>query len=345
MAPKKAETRASKRARADTEPAGTSAGSNVEDAATALMVVEPPAVVVEEDDTTSYLPREFERLFLSVNPTFIERSRSINCVGYERAPIRRVPILRYYTLSHVHLRTVFTNVFSSYLTDRLFTQGLLTAGEITAEVERIAPLVANACIAAVYAKLRMIHRQFQTFAGRYQAPPSYNKTIELPTPFADAIENIGVFTPVSIEPHYVCVPTFAEGTQNEGRATQHWDSCEYEAYVPYLKSLGIGVKSVDVNKREGSPWWTLKFDWFHNHFNLRCIYPPINYSDHAAATAAMFALVPAGDAEPSQCCQAVNGDINYAIRLREMGTGSQLAVFTAMDQAPIEEWNQYMFIK
>ncbi|GFP96432.1 hypothetical protein PHJA_001787300 [Phtheirospermum japonicum] len=204
------------------------------------------------------------------------------------------------------------------------------------------PIIVNACMAALYAKLRTIHKQFQTYATRFTAAPSYSKDIELPLPFADAIQNFGVFTPVGIEDNFVCIPVYPENIQNEGRSTQNWQSYSYEAYMPYMKGLGIPLKSVDTRLKVGSPWWTYFTELQDRHFDLRCIFPPINYSDHSALLASIFMRMnPARDDAVPIITHLDTDVLDYPVRLREISDGFQLRAFSALCHAPREEWNQY----
>lgn len=93
-------------------------------------------------------------------------------------------------------------------------------------------IIMKACFTVLYAKLRTIHKQFQTYAGRFQPTPSYTKEIELPLPSADAIQSFGVFTPVGMTEHYVIVPVYQENVANKRRSTQFRSATTYEAYLP-----------------------------------------------------------------------------------------------------------------
>nr|QPL17799.1 coat protein [Pistacia cryptic virus] len=292
---------------------------------------------------SSLIPRYHERLSLTINPNYLQLLTADGTLGFDRLPGQRMPSMRYYTIDLDVFTAAISNVMTSYLTLKLIEQGKMTQGQVTNEVAIQTPVIVNACVSALYAKLRNIHKSFGTYAARFNAPATYSKDIELPLPLADAIQNFGVFNPNGTLNHYVCVPVYPEGVQNEGRSTQLWQSYQYEAYIPVLKSLGIPVKSVDTRIKSGSAWWTYRPQLVDGHYDFRCIFPPSNYSEHSAVLASIF-LVINDDDEPIPLIAYQADDVNYPVRLREVPAGFQLRAFSALCHAPSEEWNQYLLI-
>lgn len=298
---------------------------------------------MEDNVPDELFPRTFERLSLSIDPNYVKGLVDANIVGFNRPVAQRLPTLRYYQINVVNFRNTINNLVTGYLRRKLYESETMTTAQVDAEVLNIVPVITNACMAALYARLRTIHTQFQTYTGRFAARPSYTKDIELPLPLADAIQNFGVFAPLGLETNLLCIPVYPENIQNEGRSTQVWNSFDYESYLPVLTSLNIPVKSVDTRNKFGTPWWAYKVNYVDDHFDLRCIYPPRNYSNHTALLASMFARQD-DEGEPIPIIQHLADDTKYPVRLREAPDGFQLRAFGALCHAPCEEWSQYAFI-
>lgn len=301
-----------------------------------------PMILGGPDQQDQLVSREFTRLSFTANPDFATKLRNTHSLGFNRPVGARAPTMRYYTLNVRNLFNAFNALTTSYLKFKLYEAQVMSYAEADAEVAVMAPIIANACMAALYARLRNIHQQFQEYATRYTARPSYNKAIELPLPFADAVQNIGVFSPVGTLTNIVVVPNYPEGTQNEGRSTQNWSSYQYEAYIPQLKSLGIPLKSVDTHLKTGSLWWTYSVSYVNDTFDLRCIYPPINYTDHSVMLAGLFLVTNAADHTVLSIVQRHADEILYAYRARELPDDYNMKAFSALIHSPPHEWSQYL---
>ncbi|KAL8204947.1 hypothetical protein R6Q57_010570 [Mikania cordata] len=220
---------------------------------------------------------------------------------------------------------------------KLYELDSLAFDEVDNVLSKIVPAITNACMAALYSKLHFIHTKFRAYVDRYEARPTYTKEMELPLPLADAIENFGVFTPTGTEIHYVCIPTYPENIANEGRSSEYGSSYQDGSYLLYLKQMEIPVRSVDTLSDLGSPWWSYKVKYIYGHYDLRCIFPPSNYSDHSAISAVMFARAN-DDGEALAIIQHLADDKQYPFRLREAPDGDQLRAFGALCNAPCQEW-------
>lgn len=295
----------------------------------------------EPEIQTELVPRQYERMALTIDPNFVDSLVKLGRLGYLRPHAQRHAVPRHYVVEVTNFRNAITALIRPYLEQKLWATITMTEDEITAELNTVVPLITNACMAALYAKLRNIHRSYQQYSGRFPNPPTYTKDVELPLPLANAIETFGLFVPASCLTHNTVIPVYPENIQNEGRSTQNWSCHQYEAYVPYLKELGIPVKSIDTRVKTGTPWWTYKVERQDDCFDFRCIFPPVNYSDHSVLIATMFARTnDAGESLP--IIQALNDDRNYAYRGREIPDDFKLKAFAALCHASSEEWNQYL---
>ncbi|QED42878.1 ORF1 [Lomandra cryptic virus 1] len=302
---------------------------------------QPAAVEVEIVEVHSeLLPSQFERLSLVINPSYQQRLIEANELGFERPPDQRILDARFYTIRIDNFRQALSNVLISYAVEKYLDQGVLTTAQINAELNTMVPLCVNACMSALYSKLRNIHKAYGVYAGRFTAPPSYNRDIELPLPFADAIQNFGVFETKCMTHNYLIVPVYPEGTRYEGRSTEDWHAYKYESYIPILKKLGIPVRSVDTRVKLGSAWWTYRVSLSNMTYDFNCIFPPIHYSDNSTVTASMFLLIDQDNhGEPMPLIDFQNDDGDYGVRLRDVPIGIQLRCFAALCNAPREEWD------
>ncbi|KAL6526665.1 hypothetical protein OROGR_015755 [Orobanche gracilis] len=287
---------------------------------------------------TELLLSEFERLSLSIDPGYVSKLVDANIIGYARLPAQLFPVIRYYTINIHVFRSAIQDLVSCFLRTKLYESQSMSFTPAEAEVTRMAHFITDACMTALYAKLHTIHTSYQRYSTRFAARPSYTNDVELPLPLADAIDNFGIFTPLGTETHYLCAPLYPENTLDEGHSTQEWSSHEYEAYSKYLEILEIPVKSVDTCQKFGSSWWTYKAEYADDHFNLRCIFPPINYSDHSALTASMFLSIDENRAV-QQIIHPLVDDAEYPVRFREIPDGYQLKAFSALYHGPSDEWN------
>ncbi|KAH0457705.1 hypothetical protein IEQ34_013020 [Dendrobium chrysotoxum] len=290
--------------------------------------------------STELVPRSVGLLSLTINPEYLQRLISSGELGYERPASRRIPEARYYEIDLDAFKRAMQRILLPYLDWKLNEQGKLTVAEIDTEVNRIAPIIVDACITALYSKMRVIHRQYGRYMTRFVNPPTYARDLELPLPFADAIQNFGVYQPQNVLTNFIYIPVFPDGIQNEGRSTEEWNAFKYEAYVPILKSLGIPVKSVDTRIKEGTPWWLYKVNIVDSQFDLRCIFPPSNYSDHSALCASMFITFDEGGENFTPIVKMKNDDPDYPVRFREIAVGFQLRAFSSLCHAPKVEWSQ-----
>ncbi|XP_073018254.1 uncharacterized protein [Primulina eburnea] len=192
---------------------------------------------------------------------------------------------------------------------------------------------------AIYAKLRSIFKAYGKHASRYASAPAYTKDVELPLPFALAIQELGVFETCSLLTNFVYAPTYPEGVEHEGRKKSAYPHAEYLSYLPTLKELGIPCKSIDPRVKTGSSWWTYKVKNFHDTHDLICTLPPSLYSDLSAIIRSVF-LIP--KLESNECKDVVQPPADakdYGTRLKDVIPGSAVRSFLALCHGPEEEWS------
>lgn len=295
-------------------------------------------------EQSALVPRSFERLMLTINPEYVTRLNHVKVLGFARTFAQRNPTYRYYTINLVNFRDAITSVLQDYLDIKYHDKGEWSNAQITQELAYIIPIIVDACVTALYARLRPVHKSLGTYANRFGPASIYHKDMELPLPIADAIQYFGTFNPVGTTTNHMCVPLYPENTPNEGRVTANWNGSLYETAIPMLKDLGIPFKSVDTRIKSGSPWWLLKSEIINGDIDLRCIFPPSNYSDHSALLASIFCLTNANNTEVRPVINFLANDVKYPVRFREIAPGFKVRAFAALCHAPREEWNQYLLL-
>lgn len=301
----------------------------------------PQAQVDEPQAMAELLFRERTRLALDFNPAYVSRLEKRRELGYYANPANRRLQFTTFDLNVAEFRRCITQVMTRVLHVRYYDRSNLRATEITAEIAVIVPLTVSACMCAVYAKLRQIHRQHGRLATRYPTPPHYNKDIELPLPLALAIQELGMFQTESLEQNLLLAPTYPEATLYEGRAVDAFNITDYQTYVPTFKDLGIPCKSVDPNLKKGSAWWTYRLTNSEGTTDLLCAMPPTCYSDLAAAIRMLF-LATSDEPDDTTCSEIFNWPDNmndFGTHLRESPPNSNTRAFLALCQGPKEEWS------
>ncbi|DAZ87290.1 TPA_asm: coat protein [Arceuthobium sichuanense virus 5] len=287
------------------------------------------------------IPQKIDRLAIVVNPNCLKAMKDAGFLGFTRPDAQFSLDPRFYSFDVPTLRSRFSEVINAYLLTKVRELGRFTASQAAAHVNRVSLLVADACMSALYAKLRTIHKQYGTYASRFTTPPSYSKEIELPLPFADAIQNVGVFETRCMSVNYLMIPVLPEGTKHEGRSQEEWHVYQYEAYIPLLKECGVTVKSVDTRVKAGSAWWTLRPRYVLETYDLECILPFLHYSDHSVTTASMFLVKSTDVNSASPIIAFKDDDLNHGVRFREIPEGFQIRSFAALCRAPREEWDLF----
>lgn len=308
-----------------------------------LLTDRPHTADMDEDanaqDMAELLFRERTRIALDINPAYVSRLEDRRELGYYPNLANKHLAFTTFDLQVAEIRRCFTDVLTKALTVRYFDRSNLRQAEIDDEMTRIVPLTVRACMCAIYAKLRAIHRQHGRLSNRYPTPPHYNKDIELPLPLAVAIQELGMFQTTNLTQNLILAPTYPEATPYEGRDQDLFNITDYISYIPTYKDLGIPVKSVDTNIKKGSSWWTYRVHNAHGTTDLQCLMPPTNYSELAVTLRMLFL---ATEADADTCVDIVDWApdlVDYGTHLRETPPNSNVRAFLALCHGPKEEWS------
>jgi hypothetical protein len=249
---------------------------------------EDPMEEAAPPPNTEITPVDFSRLIGQANPELAQSMRDAGELGYGRSDANQDLNTRSYSLDPAVIRARITAVLTPALTLLYREHGNKTLEASTAQATTDATVTADACMAAIYARLRNINKSFNINPTRYPSHPTFPKECELPLPFAIAIENIGMFATEDVVTKVLVVPAYPENTQNEGRSAATWSLSQYYSAAARMKELNIPFKKVNVMNKTGSPWWTFKPIYNHGRFDLRCIFPPMMYSALAVSLATLF---------------------------------------------------------
>lgn len=291
-----------------------------------------------EEPTVEYFHKRAFQVEAEVNPNYILSLRATHELGFSRRFSQWKPSIVYVDLIPENMRKVITSTLMLGLAQRFIRAGNLKIAMITQILKDIVPVTCDAIMAATYAKLRYIHKLHGEHSQRYSSSPSYNKDIELPFPFAIAIQDLGIIESQDTEDKSLYLPDFPEGTANEGRIETKWSAFTYQSYIPMMKENGVPFKSVNPHLKIGSAWWTFKVEKQQNTVDLICTLPPLHYTPHSVATRSLF-LDTSNVPTDMQIIKLDNFKSDYGSYMREGGIGYSIRAFHALCQAPEEDWN------
>lgn len=300
-----------------------------------LVIAGTQEPVVEPMDNTKV---NYNQVQTGLNEAYIRWLKDSRFLGWRRLPSELKTRKKDISLEISNLRSAVKDVFNHVLAWRMIDSGNFTEAESSTIAPEIAKSVSEAFMTALYAKLRFIHQQSRTHSSRYTARPSYNKVVELPLPFALAIEGIGIVETHSEPERRILIPDVPEGTKHECREEEDFDSINYQTYMNVMRDLKIPLKSIIPQTQNGNPWWTYKVLEITKKLNLQCTLPPSHYTEYSAHLRSVFL----GNAFATKVTQIVDFTEltqQYGTMFRERDIGFNRLAFEALCQSPEEDWN------
>lgn len=294
---------------------------------------------------TAALPKDLlqwpiERLATQVNQVFLDTIIQNGEGGYEVPDEQIVPTLRVYEINVTNLRNAFRSVLYTILRAKFIERGDRTATAATTLATNVSNLTADACMAALYAKLRSLHRQIYTHKGRFTDQPTYTKDVELPLPFAVAIDGIGMFRTSAMSTRFNVVPVYPENTKNEGRSSDSINFLEYKSYLAYFAEIGIPTRTIDTRVTPGNAWWTYRTSYDGDVYDLKINFPPLHFNDHLANLAIMFLGNSGADRNNAPIITTKTDDLDYGWYVKDIREGEQARAFAALCQWDPRYWNE-----
>lgn len=274
---------------------------------------------------------------LTVNPSFINNLLAQGVLGYRRSSEPKTQILE---LNCTELRGCMLTTLTHCLKIAYCEKGSVRESCIESEMAKIVPVTVDVCMTALYAKLRSIHQFFGPLPVQYSTAPSYIEDVELPLPYALAIQDLGMFEKSCLQQNLIMVPTFPPGTEHEGRANEAYNVFDYMLYVPVLKELGFRFKSIDSSVKAGSPWWTYKVMTVYGTADLACTLPPSLYPNYSVTLRMLF-VVPnsVDDCTVPDIIQHAPDTMDYGRHAKELRYGTDVRTFLALSHFPSEWWS------
>nr|CAH2618757.1 putative coat protein 2 [Yunnan larch deltapartitivirus]CAI5384007.1 putative coat protein 2 [Yunnan larch deltapartitivirus] len=298
-----------------------------------IVGTQEPAEVALDSTKVNY-----SQVQTGLNEAYIRWLKDSRFLGWRRAPSELKTRIKDVKLEISNLRSVVKNVFNHVLAWRMIDSGNYTEDESTIIAPEIAKSVSEAFMTALYAKLRFIHQQSRTHVSRYTARPSYNKVVELPLPFALAIEGLGTVETHSEPERRILIPDVPEGTKYECREEEDFDSISYQTYMNVMRDLQIPLKSIIPQTQTGNPWWTYKVLEITSKLNLQCTLPPSHYTEYSAHLRSVF-LGNAFETKVTQIVDFTELTPRYGTMFRERDIGFNRLAFEAISHSPEEDWN------
>ncbi|DAZ87293.1 TPA_asm: coat protein [Arceuthobium sichuanense virus 6] len=298
-----------------------------------------PQQPTTQDTVNELLPVAPSVLNYAANPNYLRLLRSRNEIGYFKTILKETLTSQSFEIVVSYFRYAMTQTLKSAILLRYLNSQEPRTSDAEAKINALVPLAVDVTMSALYARLRNLNRAFVKHATRYTSAPSYTKDVELPLPFALAIQEIGSFETQALSTNVVYLPTYPEGVNYDGRSNPQYKYAEYQSYVPFMKSIGIPCKTIDPNNKLGSAWWTLKVSNQHATTDLLCTLPQSHYSDHSVVLRQLFLVTPQGSSQPSD--DIVNfgqNHENYGYRAKAVRPASNVRAFLALCHAPTEEW-------
>ena len=310
---------------------------------TAIVPVGPVTTVpptTEAPAPKDLLQWPIERLATQVNQVFLDTITQNGEGGYEVPDDQIVTTLRVYEINVTNLRTAFSSVLYNVLRTKFIERGDRTVAAATTLATNVSTLTADVCMAALYAKLRTLHRQISTYKGRFTDQPSYTKDVEIPLPFASAIEGIGLFKTVAMNTRYTVIPVYPESTANEGRSMADCSFLNYKSYLAYFAEIGIPTKTIDTRVTPGNAWWTYRTSYDGDVYDLKIFFPPLHFNDHLANLAIMFLGNSGEQHANAPLITPKADDQDYGWHVKDIREGEQARAFTALCQWAPRYWNE-----
>ncbi|XP_022635923.1 uncharacterized protein LOC111241564 [Vigna radiata var. radiata] len=104
--------------------------------------------------------------------------------------------------------------------------------------------------------------------------------LPIPTPFAFAIQQLGIVKSADLQYDLKVVPCKPQTGFRFGQPTGTlWNPNAYQQAVEFARNLGMRFTIVDTTVKEGTAWWLFQQDYAEDVFQLTCPYPETNFTE------------------------------------------------------------------
>lgn len=161
---------------------------------------------------------------------------------------------------------------------------------ITARLDFVVPkLVAGICM-MTYLRLRTVNFGLEDEGNVYMVKPKTSAPLEIPKPFAIALQQLGAIEIVGLPNRVIAYPALeTTDAANFLQVTaSRYKPNEYAQAVEYCKSIGMQFAPIDNSSKAGSAWWLFQGHTDDGAFQLTCPLPESNFTEQDALLHLMF---------------------------------------------------------
>ncbi|DAZ87296.1 TPA_asm: coat protein [Arceuthobium sichuanense virus 8] len=229
---------------------------------------------------------------------------------------------------------------SETMTRLLRNKGYQNLLEIQAQADQTVDQLVNGCIVMTYQKLRALHKLDISERSKFLTRPKVPSPFMVPTPFALAIQHLGVVKVSSLTYSRSYVPTFTEEQSvNYGLLSGNpWSIAAYNEAVEFAKSVGMQFSTVDTQVRLGSSWWLLEPNEDDEIFTLRCRLPEDNYTEQTAVIALLFCNTTDGGFLNPICDLSSLPEADYGSLVRDPPYGVHMNAYFGIEATSDQLW-------
>nr|CAH2618729.1 putative coat protein [Conifer deltapartitivirus]CAI5383947.1 putative coat protein [Conifer deltapartitivirus] len=289
---------------------------------------EPSAYEQATTDEVEIGNRQFE-MMQYINGTIGHR--------FSRLQIKKTP--QYIELSCYRMRNSIVHTIGAVMLRILYTRGVLESQEVIQRSQSMATIISNGTMLLLYKKLRNIHlTEFDHFE-RFARKPKVTDSIEVPVPYAYALQSLGKVKVNSLTTDLEIAPTFPRNETSFGMdATNSWSPDEHAQCIEYVKSLGIPCCTVNLGVKIGSAWWLMRQEQMDNTIRVSCPLPESNFTERAAVLSTLFTMGTNTPVANNVADLSSFGNDNYGIMLQNPPSGVNISTFHAIADTVPSVW-------
>nr|CAH2618869.1 putative coat protein [Conifer deltapartitivirus]CAI5383870.1 putative coat protein [Conifer deltapartitivirus] len=238
---------------------------------------------------------------------------------------------QYVELSCHRMRNAIVHTLSMVMLRILYTKGVLESQEVIQRSQSMATILSNGTMMLLYKKLRNIHlTEFDHF-DRFARKPKVPDTLEVPVPYAYALQSLGKVKVNSLTTDLEVAPLFPRNETNFGMDTVNsWSLDEHTQCVEYVKSLGIPCCTVNLGVKVGSAWWLMRQEAVDSTIRITCPLPESNFTERAAVLSTLFTLGTNYPVANNVADLSSFGNDNYGTMLQNPPSGVNVSTFHAI---------------
>jgi len=199
------------------------------------------------------------------------------------------------TLDCSAIRDGIHNVLSTALETLCYKRGDIIQSEIRTLAKETATTLMIGTMLAFYSRLRVVNKGNWDTHKLFIRRPYEIDHFEVPTPYALAIQHLGIFKVENMTHELELIPVVSEAEAKKfciGANT--WSPPAYQTAVDFAKRLGISFMKTDLTVKLGTAWWLLKSKDDGEDYQLEACIPESNYTPEDAVIRALWCVNSAG---------------------------------------------------